>query len=69
MQDCIHLSRFALVSRGFAGRYAKKYTGHCIIACVPICDMNGHLIQWAPFTYKMCAFWCISFLVHCVKKT
>ena len=36
MQDCTHLSRFALVSRGFAGRYAKKYTGHCIIACVPI---------------------------------
>ena len=36
MQDCTHPSRFALVSRGFPGRYAKKYTGYCIIACVPM---------------------------------
>ena len=36
MQVCSHLSRFALVSRGSRGRNAKKYTGYCIIACVPI---------------------------------
>ena len=36
MQDCTHLSRFALVSRFFPDRYAKKYTGYCIIACVPM---------------------------------
>ena len=35
MQDCTHLSRFAIVSRFFPDRYAKKYTGYCIIACVP----------------------------------
>ena len=35
MHDCTHLSRFALVSRVFPGRNAKKYTGYCIIACVP----------------------------------
>ena len=34
MQGCTHLSRFALVSRVFPGRNAKKYTGYCIIACV-----------------------------------
>ena len=34
MHGCTHLSRFALVSRVFPGRYAKKYTGYCIIACV-----------------------------------
>jgi len=45
MQDCSHLSRFALVSRGFAGRYAKKYTGHCTIACVPICVRTPVIIQ------------------------
>ena len=69
MQVCTHLSRFALVSRVFPGRNAKKYTGYCIIACVPMCGSNGYLIQWAPLTYKMCAYWCISLLVHCVKKT
>ena len=31
MHGCTHLSRFALVSRVFRGRYAKKYTGYCII--------------------------------------
>ena len=36
MQVCTHLSRFALVSRVFPGKYAKKYTGYCIIACVPM---------------------------------
>ena len=36
MQGCTHLSRFALVSRVFSDRYAKKYTGYCIIACVPM---------------------------------
>ncbi len=36
MQDCTHLSRFAIVSRFFPDRYAKKYTGYCIIACVPM---------------------------------
>ena len=46
MQDCAHLSRFALVSRGFAGRYAKKYTGHCTIACVPICVRTPVIIQF-----------------------
>jgi len=35
MHGCTHLSRFALVSRVFPDRYAKKYTGYCIIACVP----------------------------------
>ena len=48
MQDCTHLSRFALVSRGFAGRYAKKYTGHCIIACVPIWLRGKDLNQRPP---------------------
>ena len=36
MHGCTHLSRFALVSRVFSGRNAKKYTGYCIIACVPM---------------------------------
>ena len=30
------LSRFAPVSKTFPGRNAKKYTGYCIIACVPM---------------------------------
>ena len=34
MHSCTHRSRFRLVSRGFGGSFAKKYTGHCIIACV-----------------------------------
>ena len=34
MQACTHLSCFALVSGVFPGRYAKKYTGYCIVACV-----------------------------------
>ena len=34
MQVCTHLSRFALVSRSFPGRYAKKYPSYCIIAWV-----------------------------------
>ena len=46
MQDCTHLSRFALVSRGFQGRYAKKYTGYCIIACVPMCVRTPVIIQF-----------------------
>lgn len=37
MHVCTHLSRFALVSRGFPGRYAKKYASYCIIACVLTC--------------------------------
>ena len=37
MHGCTHLSRFALVSRVFSGINAKKYTGYCIIACVPMC--------------------------------
>ena len=36
MHGCTHLSRFALVSRAFPSRNAKKYTGCCIIACVPM---------------------------------
>ena len=44
MQICTHLFRFALVSRGSRGRNAKKYTGYCIIACVPM---------WLTFTLKM----------------
>lgn len=36
MYGCTHLSRFALVSGGFPKRNAKKYTGYCIIACVPM---------------------------------
>ena len=46
MQDCTHLSRFALVSRVFPGRYAKKYTGYCIIACVPMCVRTPVIIQF-----------------------
>ena len=36
MQVCTHQSRFALVSMAFQLRNAKKYTGYCIIACVPM---------------------------------
>ena len=36
MQGCTNLSRFALLSRVLPGRNAKKYTGYCIIACVPM---------------------------------
>ena len=36
MQVCTHQSSFALVSMAFQIRNAKKYTGYCIIACVPI---------------------------------
>ena len=46
MQDCTHLSRFALVSRVFPGRCAKKYTGYCIIACVPMCVRTPVIIQF-----------------------
>ena len=45
MQDCTHLSCFALVSRFFPDRYAKKYTGYCIIACVPMCVRTPEIIQ------------------------
>jgi len=45
MQICTHLSRFALISRVFPGRYAKKYTGYCIIACVPMCVRTPVIIQ------------------------
>ena len=48
MQDCTHLSRFALVSRVFPGRYAKKYTGYCIIACVPMWLRGKDLNQRPP---------------------
>ncbi len=34
VQVCTHLSLFALVSRVFPGRYAKKYPSYCIIAWV-----------------------------------
>ena len=46
MQGCTHLSRFALVSRVFSDRYAKKYTGYCIIACVPMCVRTPVIIQF-----------------------
>ena len=46
MQICTHLSRFALISRVFPGRYAKKYTGYCIIACVPMCVRTPIIIQF-----------------------
>ena len=46
MQDCTYLSRFALVSRFFPDRYAKKYTGYCIIACVPMCVRTPVIIQF-----------------------
>ena len=46
MQDCTHLSRFAIVSRFFPDRYAKKYTGYCIIACVPTCVRTPVIIQF-----------------------
>ena len=48
MQDCTHLSRFALVSRFFPDRYAKKYTGYCIIACVPMWLRGKDLNQRPP---------------------
>ena len=55
MQDCTHLSRFALVSRFFPDRYAKKYTGYCIIACVPmwqrVKDSNPHKRSQSPVCY------------------
>ena len=46
MHGCTHLSRFALVSRVFPGRYAKKYTGYCIIACVPMWKRYRVLIEY-----------------------
>ena len=63
MQVCTHLSRFALVSRVFPGRYAKKYTGYCIIACVPICVRTPVFIQfgvsylqagWVQSGFRLC---------------
>lgn len=45
MHGCTHLSRFALVSRVFPGRNAKKYTGYCIIACVPMWKRYRVLIE------------------------
>ena len=55
MQICTHLSRFALISRVFPGRYAKKYTGYCIIACVPMWqgqkDSNPQERFWRPLCY------------------
>ena len=45
MQKCTHQSRFALVSRVSPGRNAKKYTGYCIIACVPMCVRTPVIIQ------------------------
>ena len=48
MQVCTHLSRFALVSRVFPGRCAKKYTGYCIIACVPMWLRGKDLNQRPP---------------------
>ena len=54
MQDCTHLSRFALVSRVFPGRYAKKYTGYCIIACVPMCLSTTKRCPDKGITTKRC---------------
>ena len=55
MQVCTHLSRFALVSRIFPGRNAKKYTGYCIIACVPMWqrekDSNPHIQSQSLLCY------------------
>lgn len=55
MQICTHLSRFALISRVFPGRYAKKYTGYCIIACVPMWqrekDLNPRIRSQSPLCY------------------
>ena len=48
MHGCTHLSRFALVSRVFPGRNAKKYTGYCIIACVPMWLRGKDLNQRPP---------------------
>ena len=57
MQGCTHLSRFALVSRFFPDRYAKKYTGYCIIACVPMClvrpkKISAKLAFFSSFSMK-----------------
>ena len=46
MQMCTHQSRFALVSRTSQTGYAKKYTGYCIIACVPMCVTTPVIIQF-----------------------
>ncbi len=46
MQVCTHLSRFPLVSSAFPGRFAKKYTGYFIIACVPMCVRTPVIIQF-----------------------
>ena len=48
MHGCTHLSRFAFVSRVFPGRNAKKYTGYCIIACVPMWLRGKDLNQRPP---------------------
>ena len=53
MQVCTHLSRFALVSRVFPGRYAKKYTGYCIIACVPMWVRTPVFIQFGVSRRQM----------------
>ncbi len=42
------LSRFAPVSKTFPGRNAKKYTGYCIIACVPMWLRGKDLNQRPP---------------------
>ncbi len=61
MQDCTHLSRFALVSRFFPDRYAKKYTGYCIIACVPMWKRYCVLIESLLGGCTACSGGCISF--------
>ena len=56
MHGCTHLSRFALVSRVFRGRYAKTYTGYCIIACVPMCLCGraiNHLAHDTPISHTI----------------
>ena len=47
MHRCTNLPRFALVSMAFPERYAKKYTGHCIIACVPMWICFTVLIEFS----------------------
>ena len=46
MHGCTHLSRFSLVTGVLPGRNAKKYTGHCIIACVLMCVRTPIIIQF-----------------------
>ncbi len=66
MQKCTHQSRFPLVSRTFQTRYAKKYTGYCIIACVPMW-LRGKDSNQRPPGYELPPILFTAF--HTLRKT